>query len=181
MPLFLILSKLWGRSVSGAFFLRVEKEASASALRLRKGNKGSCNDFTERMPSGFFSGKYVLAVRCNTDLLECIGDTFGNKMFRFRIMVRNKIKNRSLCTQGGACTSQTGEKRLLKKLLPRQEKIFVRDAALCKKSDKRFRNSNSKIAQQVFWLGQLLINGMPASCSALYFLLQSGKKYPSMT
>ena len=90
-------------------------------------------------------------------------------MFGFRIMVRNKIKNRSLC------------KRLLKKLLQRQEKIFVHDAALCKKSDKRFRNSNSKIAQQVFWLGQLLINGMPASCSALYFLLQSGKKYPSMT
>lgn len=44
------------------------------------------------MPSGFFSGKYVLAVRCNTDLLECIGDTFGSKMFGFRIMVRNKIK-----------------------------------------------------------------------------------------
>ena len=40
---------------------------------------------------GFFSGKYVLAVRCNTDLLECIGDTFENKMFGFRIMVRKTI------------------------------------------------------------------------------------------
>ena len=48
------------------------------------------------------------------------------------------------------------------------------------KPDKRFRDSKSKIAQQVFWLGQLLINGMPASCSALYFLLQSGKKYLPM-
>ena len=48
------------------------------------------------------------------------------------------------------------------------------------KPDKRFRDSKSKIAQQVFWLGQLLINGMSASCSALYFLLQSGKKYLPM-
>jgi hypothetical protein len=76
--------------------------------------------------------------------------------------------------------SQTGEKRLLKKLLPFQKKICIRNAAFCMKPDKRFRGSKSKIAQQVFWLGQLLINGMPASCSALYFLLQSGKKYLPM-
>ena len=49
--------------------------------------------------SGLFSGKYVPAVRCNTDLLECIGDTLGNKMFGSRIMVRNKMKKRFLCTQ----------------------------------------------------------------------------------
>ena len=151
MPLFLILSKHWGSSISGAFLLRVEKEASAPALRLRKGNKGSCNNFTEWIPSGLFSGKYVPAVRCNADLLECIGDTLGNKMFGSRIMVRNKMKKRC-----------------------------IRNAAFGMKPDKRFRDSNSKIAHQVFWLGQLLINGMSASCSALYFLLQSGKKYLPM-
>ena len=149
--------------------MRVEKEASAPALRLRKGNKGSCNNFTEWIPSGLFSGKYVPAVRCNADLLECIGDTLGNKMFGSRIV------------HAGWCVeSQTGEKRLLKKLLPFQKKICIRNAAFCMKPDKRFRDSKSKIAQQVFWLGQLLINGMSASCSALYFLLQSGKKYLPM-
>ncbi|MCB8570689.1 hypothetical protein LJE06_06140 [Bilophila wadsworthia] len=81
---------------------------------------------------------------------------------------------------GWCVESQTGEKRLLKKLLPFQKKICIRNAAFCMKPDKRFRDSKSKIAQQAFWLGQLLINGMPASCSALYFLLQSGKKYPPM-
>ena len=44
------------------------------------------------------------------------------------------------------------------------------------KPDKRFRDSKSKIAQQAFWLGQLLINGMPASCSALYFLIAIRQK-----
>ena len=109
MPLFLILSKHWGSSISGAFLLRVEKEASAPALRLRKGNKGSCNNFTEWIPSGLFSGKYVPAVRCNTDLLECIGDTLGNKMFGSRIMVRNKMKKRFLCTRGGAWKAKQGK------------------------------------------------------------------------
>ena len=130
------------------------------------------------MPSGFFSGKYVLAVRCNTDLLECIGDTLGNKMFGSRIMVRNKIKKRFLCTQGGACISQTRENGLLKKLLSRQKKIFIRNAALCKKSDKTFRDSKSKIAQQAFWIGQLLISGMPASCSNSIFYCNQAKNIP---
>ena len=89
--------------------MRVEKEASAPALRLRKGNKGSCNNFTEWIPSGLFSGKYVPAVRCNADLLECIGDTLGNKMFGSRIMVRNKMKKRFLCTQGGAWKAKQGK------------------------------------------------------------------------
>ena len=59
--------------------------------------------------SGLFSGKYVPAVRCNTDLLECIGDTLGNKMFGSRIMVRNKMKKRFLCTRGGAWKAKQGK------------------------------------------------------------------------
>ena len=59
--------------------------------------------------SGLFSGKYVPAVRCNADLLECIGDTLGNKMFGSRIMVRNKMKKRFLCTQGGAWKAKQGK------------------------------------------------------------------------
>ena len=180
MPLFFDPVKTLGKIRFWSIFSESGERSLSVGLRLRKGNKRSCSNFTEWMPSGFFSGKYVLAVRCNTDLLECIGDTLGNKMFGSRIMVRNKIKKRFLCTQGGACISQTREKGLLKKLLSRQKKIFIRNAALCKKSDKTFRDSKSKIAQQAFWIGQLLINGMPASCPTLYFLLQPGKKYPSI-
>lgn len=51
-----------------------------------------------------------------------------------------------ILVHAGGVESQTGEKRLLKKLLPYQKKICIRNAVFRRETDKRFRDLKSKTA-----------------------------------
>ena len=163
--------------ITEASFLRIGGWTSLPAITSRRGKTGDVS---------FFPGKVFQLFGKHIFLFPWCGFSwrhwraFEKQAVPGAAFWRAYVKNRSFWTVA-AYGEENRERGYFENHRLVRRTFFLSMLLLVRNGTNAFALPKARLLRKSFYLGWVLVNGMPIFRPALYFLLQSDKKYPSVT